>query len=195
MFAPKLNLIDPEKRKEIFKSSLDIGAYQTAEKYYQEIGMSKLGLYQRLKKYVSSFNSENNEMTTTGYKGKEKFVKKERKLTADELEYLERLSKGTVSTDEMGRFVAVRVFEKMLKNPDDFKFLDFFRVQLLNLKEQESKNKEKWGNELLARMFAGKLPPTECPKCGYKYMETEVVQGELVELEGVDESIRPTESV
>lgn len=92
-------------------------------------------------------------------------------LTLEEKQLLERLEKGEVSTDEVSRVVAVKVFEKMLKNPDDFRFIDFFRTELLKIKQQETQTKEKWGNELLARMFSGKLPEPNCPNCGTRFIE------------------------
>jgi len=196
MFTPKLDLVDQNLKMQIFKEALEIGATEATKKYHQQIGMSYIGLYTRLKKYVNSQNAEIKEMTTPGRRwekpGKQN-EKVEKKLSKDELELLDRLGKGTVGITEMSNLIAVRVFEKMLKNPDDFRFLDFFRTQLLKIKETEAKNKEKWGNELLEKMFAGKLPPPICPKCGENFMETEVSEGELIDLEN-NESLRLTES-
>lgn len=198
MFQPKLDLVDITLRKQIFKEALELGARKTSTKYYEQVGMSFIGLYTRLKKYVISQKGEMKAITQgTGrpYQfGKQKEEKKEKKLSTEEIELLDRLGKGTVGIEEMSNLIAVRVFEKMLKYPDDFRFLDFFRAQLLKLKEQESKNKEKWGNELLSKMFAGKLPPPVCPTCGHNFMETEIVKGEIIDLDN-DEPLRITESV
>lgn len=89
-----------------------------------------------------------------------------RELTQDEEELLERFAKGDVDIDEMSRIVAVRVFKKILANPDDVKFIDFFRAELLRMKQEEAKNSDSWGKELVFRLFAGMLPPRECPNCG-----------------------------
>ena len=76
-------------------------------------------------------------------------------LTHQEQELLKKLEKGEVGIDEMSRIVAVKVFKKMLKNPDDFRFIDFFRTELLKIKAEE----------LLMRVFAGNPPPLICPHC------------------------------
>lgn len=92
-----------------------------------------------------------------------------KELTEAEKILLDRLSRGEATLEETSRVVAVKVFEKMLKNPDDFKFIDFFRAELLRLKQEETEIKESWGKEIIARLFAGKLPPPICPDCGYDY--------------------------
>lgn len=92
-------------------------------------------------------------------------------LTADEKELLKRLAKGEVSFEEVSRIVAVKVFEKMLKNPNDFRYIDFFRTELLKIKQEEAQIKDVWAKELIGRFFAGKLPPQNCSNCGEKIIE------------------------
>lgn len=99
-----------------------------------------------------------------------------RELTEAENILLDRLARGEVSLEETSKIVAVKVFEKILKNPDDPsitpKLRDFISLHMVKIKEEENKTKEMWGNELLTRMFAGRLPPPVCPDCGKNFMES-----------------------
>lgn len=95
-----------------------------------------------------------------------------KELTQEEKDLLKRFEKGEVALDEISKIVAVKVFEKMLKNPDDFRFIDFFRTELLKIKQEETQIKDQWAKELIGRFFAGKLPPPKCPDCGHNFMET-----------------------
>lgn len=87
-------------------------------------------------------------------------------LTDGELSFLNRLKNGDATTSEINRMVAVKVFEKILRYPDDLRFVDFFRSELLALKKQELESKNSWAEELVGRTFAGMLPPPNCPSCG-----------------------------
>lgn len=86
-------------------------------------------------------------------------------LTEKELELLERFRLGKVETDEMSRLVAVKVFEKILRNPDDIKFIDFFRMEMLKIKRKEQEDRSRNQQELINRFFSGKLP-ANCSDCG-----------------------------
>ena len=81
--------------------------------------------------------------------------------------------------------VAVKVFEKMLKYPDDFKFYDFYQSQMLQLKKEEQQSKTTMAMELINRLFNGQLPPTHCPNCGHEVIKMETVvsleEGEVVD--------------
>lgn len=103
------------------------------------------------------------------------------KLSADDIEFLDRLQRGEVSLDEASRVVAVKVFKRMLENPNDVRFIDFFRAELLRLKQEENKVKEVWGKEIIARFFAGKLPPKYCPHCGKLTVDDSIKSESIVE--------------
>jgi hypothetical protein len=92
-----------------------------------------------------------------------------KELSTEEIKLLERIKKGEMQLDEISKIVASKVFEKMLKNPNDWHYLDFFRTELLKMKQEENQMKENWAKELVNRMFMGKLPPQYCPKCGYDF--------------------------
>src|SRR3989344_6311122 len=94
-------------------------------------------------------------------------------LTAEEMTFLGRLQRGEVGLDEASRVVAVRVFENMLRNPHDVKFIDFFRVEYLRMKQEENRVKDQWSKEVIARFFAGKLPNAVCSHCGKSTVESE----------------------
>lgn len=102
-----------------------------------------------------------------------------KELTLEEKDLLARLSKGEVSFEEVSRVVAVKVFEKMLKNPDDFQYIDFFRTELLKIKQEETSIKETWAKELIGRTFAGKLPLRDCPNCGHSLLPEGNTIGDL----------------
>jgi len=90
-------------------------------------------------------------------------------LTVEDKLLIDRFRKGEVSIDEVSRIVAVKVFEKMLKNPEQFRFIDYFRTELLRLKEEESNIQNNIYKELIDRFFGGVLPSRYCKKCGYDF--------------------------
>lgn len=92
-------------------------------------------------------------------------------LSEEEIDLLLRFKEGKVTLDEASRIVATKVFEKILKNPEDVKFIDFFRAELLKIKQQEVTDRNSWAMELVNRMFAGELPPRNCTKCGHPFIE------------------------
>lgn len=156
----------------------EIGVYQTAKKYHERANMSFQAFYRQL--------NNNYGQGKQDQKGKGR-VKKE--LTAEEEKFLTELGQGKVSLADASKLVAVKVFRKMLEYPDDIRFIDFFRTELLKLKQDENKVKETWSKELIARMFAGHLPPSSCPHCGKKLVSDSpalsdgktIYDGELVD--------------
>lgn len=184
MPLPIYNTLPIELREEIEASVAEIGLYATGKKYFERAGMTFWGLYNNLKKKT--------EAGKIGVKakpapplGRGKPARKAQKLTDEENLFLEDLRSGKKDISEIGRVVAVKVFEKMLKFPDDFKFYDFYQTQLLQLKQEEAKSKNTLAMELINRLFAGKLPPTHCPNCGHEIIKLETIQaieeGEIVE--------------
>lgn len=167
-YVDKFSLLDTYLKESIIEYAIEHTPWIAATKYAGEVGFSVQGLMTRLAK----------ELRVRGAKGKESIERKVIKnvggyqkreainLGPDELELLEKLKKGEVELDEVRRLVASKVFEKMLKYPDDFKFIDFFRTELLDLKRREVETKQNWAMEIVGRMFAGQLPPQICPGCG-----------------------------
>ena len=165
---------------------------EASEIFCDEVGMKQESLKRRLTKLIhptpkpiSMSGADNNVNPLVGkhygvkssVKGKGE--KEERKLNKAEKEFLKKLGEGTIGLEEASKFVATRVFEKMLKNPDDFRFVDFFRTELLKIKQEENNIKDSWGKEAIGRLFAGKLPPRNCPNCGFQLIEDiEVINGE-----------------
>lgn len=162
MPEPIYNTLTSELRSEIEKAVAEIGAYATAQKYHKQTKMSFWGLYNNLKKKREKGMIQEKGVRRLGGKP----IKKAKKLSPEEKLFLEDLKSGKKDISEISRLVAVRVFEKMLKYPDDFKFYDFYQAQLLQLKKEEQQNKTSIAMELINRLFAGQLPPTHCPKCG-----------------------------
>ncbi len=93
-----------------------------------------------------------------------------KELTEEEKLFLNRIQSGEAGIEEISRIVAARVFENMLRNPDDVRFVDFYRSQLLLMNEEKQRTQDAWAREVICRMFSGHLPPREqiCSKCGYK---------------------------
>lgn len=168
-------------REEIETAVKEKGAYNTAQKYAGKAGMSFWGLYNNLKKKISKGKIEGKGGVKV-VQGKP--VRKPQRLSDSEKEFLEDLKSGKKDISEISRLVAVKVFEKMLKYPDDFKFYDFYQSQLLKLKQEEAKSKNTLAMELINRLFAGKLPPTHCPNCNTEIIKLETVaaieEGEIV---------------
>lgn len=95
-----------------------------------------------------------------------KHVRKVKDLSPQEVSFLRRLQSGEVDLEEASREVAVRVFENILRNPHDVRFIDFFRAEELRIRQKENQIKNQWSKEIIARLFANKLPPPYCPHCG-----------------------------
>lgn len=176
-FEAKFTLLPLEQQEIILQEAKENGAFATAEKWADTIGMSFNGLYKRLRK---ESKQKYDPMKPQGMRFSKSLGGKneERKLTKDEKEFLEKLKTGTADLEETSRFVAVRVFENMLKNPDKFYYADFIKTELLKVKKDESVIKEAFAKALIGKMFAGQLP-THCPHCG-KSLIKEIVEGEIV---------------
>lgn len=183
MPKPIYNTLSIALREEIEGSVKKIGLYATATKYAPKAGMSFWGLYNNLKKKVSAGRVATKDGVKSPFVRK-KPVKRAQKLTEEENIFLEDLRSGKKDLSEISRLVAVKVFEKMLKYPDDFKFYDFYQSQLLKLKQDEAKSKNTMAMELINRLFNGTLPPTHCPKCGTEIIKIQTVtaieEGEVI---------------
>ena len=183
-FLPKWVLLPESLRNEIVEKAKAVGAWKASDEYATRAGMNQGSLYERLRKTIRKEswggeflnNGENHFPDTT-----KKADSKERDLTKVEKEFLKKLETGEMTFEETSRFVAVRVFERMLKNPDRWQYLDFFRTELIKVKREEAQIKDAWAKEIIGRMFSGKLPPKNCPECGHDFMETKVVEGQVVE--------------
>ena len=170
-----------ELQDEIIKSVSEIGAYATASKYKDKAGMTFYGLYKNL-----NTRARLGKIADRGGKIREirKGEKKPQKLTEEEKQFLEDIRSGKKDLNEISKLVAVKVFEKMLKYPDNFKFYDFYQSQMLQLKQEEAKSKNTMAMELINRLFNGQLPPTHCPNCGHEIIKLETVaaieEGEVI---------------
>lgn len=183
------------KQLEIFQYARANGEYQAAMKYAEETGMSWNGLYRRLVKELKKQNQEmpvaqSSKTQLSQYnQGKRdaalaRKINGEVELNAEEKKFLKNLKSGKASLEDASRLVAVKVFEKMLKNPHNVKFLDFFRVELLKIKKMEAETKKTWAMQFISRMFNGaELPPPVCPKCKHELIPggNQVLNGELIE--------------
>lgn len=193
---PKWALLNKELQEEIVQFARDTNAHQAGHKYAEATGMTWDSLALRLRRQLKREAGEK-EKSKGGYhtfteeglarhrafsEGMKSEKNKPKELNRDETRFLDRLEKGEASLSDASRFVAVRVFKRMLEHPDDIKFIDFFRTELLKLKSEENKIKDNWSKEIVMRMFAGKLPPQSCPHCGKR------IVSEAVVVEGRDES-------
>lgn len=174
------------------------GAYKASKHFEKETGMSWNGLYRRLQKELErnakkmpvaeSSRLPGQADYTPFQKGQRQAAnarKKETevKLSKDEKKLIRDLKDGKASLEDASRLVAVKVFEKMFKNPDNVKFLDFFRVELLKIKKMEAETKKTWAMQLVSRMFGGaELPPPVCPKCNHELVPggATVLEGEII---------------
>lgn len=172
MITSRFLALPQELQDTIFSEVKKIGTRQTALKYASQVKLHWITLYNYLLKHNSGGAKKKYK-----YQGG-KFVE-EKELVSEELEFIEKLRRGEATLEETSRLVAANVFTQMLKYPDKFQFLDFFRSELLKIKKEESEMKENWAKELINRMFMGKLPPRNCPKCGFNLSEN-IVEGEIV---------------
>lgn len=180
---PIWDLVPFDKQQEIIQSAKTIGALKAATMYCDQVGMKEVSLYQKLK----SIGANNRpvkpylESSKPGRKPKEKPLSfKTRDLTGGERRLLRRFENGEVTLDEVSRKIATLAFKNILENPASVKYADFLKTELLKIKQEEGKFKEAWGKELLQRVFSGKLPPHQCPKCGHSLMEKSSIEGEII---------------
>ena len=177
-FEDKFSKLDQETRDKILAMAGELGAWKTSIKWADAVSMHQMSLYQRIKKDLKKAGVENGKPQPKEEKGKV-----ENKLTKEEKMFLDRLAQGSVSLEEASRVVAKKVFEKMLKNPGDVRFDNFFKTELLKIKQQENADKQNYMQTLLNRMFSGALPPRHCPQCGYEVIK--IQEGEIVNAESV----------
>ena len=110
------------------------------------------------------------------YQGKEMEKKVEGELSDEELKLLERFRNGDMGFNEMQKEVAIRVFEKILKNPESIKVKDWLQSELVKIKKEESQAKIGALETFVRKLFSGNLP-THCTKCGSAlFLEGEVIQ-------------------
>lgn len=213
-FSPKWSILDETYRNIILDYAKENGAYKASRKYAEETEISQGGLYRILAGELKAKEegdgvSEIAKIVGATVPPKEKEIKisradkrigglegggvKKTKLSKEEKDFLRRLESGEASLADTSRFVAVRVFTQMLKNPDQFKFFTYYQTKFLELKQEETQLKDQRMSELVARMFAGKLPPQTCPSCGeHLYGRRDVLEATTVVEEGeVDEYPKP----
>jgi hypothetical protein len=181
--APKFNLLPTPLQEEIYTMAREKGAWATSLFYASKISMNQVYLSLKLKKYLKNLEGESLPTTTSSSKPIPKpWEKPVKKLTKAEEAFLDGIKKGSIPLEEASKVIASMVFEKMLRNPEDIRFIDFFRTELLKLKQQESQDRNNLALEMINRMFSGNLPPKICPKCGYElYQETKMIEGEVVD--------------
>lgn len=187
MVIPKFNKLPLELQSKIMLEARQRGAPYASKIYAEQADMTVESLYILLNRKL---NREKEKLKPTAPEKKEEAPKSrwgkpkepERELSEEEIVLLDKLEKGEIGITEMSRIVAKQVFSKMLKNPGDFKFIDFFRAELLRQKDEENKIKDKWAGELISRMFAGKLPPRICPNCGEDLVpDSPIITGTVIE--------------
>lgn len=170
------NKLPQEQKEKIEAFAKKYNIYKASQKFCKEAGMAENSLYRTLRKRLDHTPVHASKQ---GYN-----FKRATKLTDEEKEFLKDLREGTKGVEDIARLVAVKVFEKMLKYPDDFKFYDFYQAQMLKLKKEEQANKNTLAMELINRMFGGQLPPTHCPNCGTEVIKisqaTELQEGEII---------------
>ena len=195
-------IIDEKLWNDCLLYAKENSAYSAACKYYEEIGMDKNYLYNKLRKQLSKLNfpSDSGNLVEGNRKGlspekiietaKTKAVARKEayegiKLTPKEKKLIKDIESGTVDMESASRVIAAKAFEKLLKYPDSASFTSFIQNELLKLKRQELTDKNTWAMELVNRMFGGELPPRVCPDCGRVLVKLPVLEGEIVEDESV----------
>jgi hypothetical protein len=197
MFKPKWKFVPQETRDKIIEYAKEHSPNMAGVKFAKKIGMHPTSVSIIVNKILQQehitpkyVGGKPKEPSFYSKDGKWVFKKKAIKLTEKEKDLLKRLGEGKATFDEVSKMVAVKVFEKMLKNPDDFKFYDFYQTELLQIKKQEVEDRNTWAMEIINRFFMGKLPPQICPKCGTKLYEVTgrdlpekhlIEEGELVQ--------------
>lgn len=185
------------KKLEIIQYAQEHGEYKAAREYCDEVGITWNGLYRRLRRELRQ-NTETEILEETpkaklspynqgkrdaALARKRAESRGEVKLSREEKKFLKDLKEGRASLEEASRLVAVKVFEKMLKQPGNVKFLDFFRVELLKIKKMEAETKKTWAMQLVSRMFGGaELPPPVCPHCNKELIPggKHILEGEII---------------
>ena len=194
--AFKAKTIDPVLWEEVLQSNEEKGSYITAEKYYEKTGLSRSGLYWKLRHLKPSGETVGEEETeksggdkiVEGYKARavgRKEAYEGIKLTPKERKLIKDIAEGTVDMQKASRVIAAKAFEKLLKFPDSASFTSFIQSEMLNLKRQELTDKNTWAMELVNRMFAGALPPRVCPRCGEVLVKLPELVGKVEDAESL----------
>lgn len=150
--ACRICRVEPKLREEIDKDLLMGEKFRDVAKYYLhhfdcDLHLLEQSLATHLKKKHINHNHTH-------------------ELTAEEKDFLERFKRGEVSFEEASAIVAVKVFEKLLKNPDEVTYTDFIRTELLKIKLQKTNRRESFAINFVNKIFNGKPPPRICPNCG-----------------------------
>lgn len=185
---PKFKALPVALQNEIIAFGEKFGRKVAAAEYHSKANMTMSSLHQWLQKNQGQPSDEQagNEGSSYSGGGRGK-VKLKVKMSKEEKDFVERLEKGEASLEEGSKILAAKVFRKIFEHPDDVKFIDLFRTELLKLKKDENKNKEQFNQELLMRLFAGKVPASTCPNCGHSLFQ-QALDGEIE-----DERTIPTE--
>ncbi len=170
--------IEDGKKGEILLHAEQYGDWQTAVRYGREVGMSSRQLFGFLQRQNKVKEPKAEKVGKIGGEGPG------RELGEEEQVFLQRVRDGDVGLDEASRKVAALVFEKMLKNPDDVRFGDFFKVEFLKIKQTEVQDKKNAATDMIHAMFGGKLPPKICPQCGFHLYQPTVVAKPIEAIEG-----------
>ena len=94
-------------------------------------------------------------------------------LSNEEVDLLKRFREGSVDFEEASRIIATKVLEKILQNPGTVQVRDWLQSELIRIKKQELDAKNNYAMELINRLFAGNLPPQNCPQCGHEVIKIE----------------------
>jgi hypothetical protein len=118
----------------------------------------------------------------------EKFIApkpQERELTMEDIALLDRLKRGELPFEEMQKEVALRVFEKILRNPSSVQVKDWLQSELVKIKKEESQARIGFMEVFIRKMFSGNLP-TSCKHCGKPlFTEGEIVNAEPIPNPGI----------
>lgn len=179
-FQPKFKLLPVELQNEIIAFGEKHGRRAAAAEYEKKSGMTFSSLHQWLQKNQgvaaeAQVGFSNPSYNSGGRGGK---VKLKVKMSKEEADFVTRLEKGEASLEEGSKILAAKVFRKIFEHPDDVKFIDLFRTELLKIKKDENKTKEQFNQELLMRLFAGKMPSSVCPNCGHSLFQ-QTLDGEI----------------
>lgn len=176
----KWNILPNDLRRKIIDEARTTSAMNASKKYYKFTELSAQMLQRHILMILNPAKWDPVE--------RKKLEKENREFSSEEKEFLEKIERGEMDMDLMRGKVARMAFERVLRNPDQVKFIDFIRTEILNSKQEEIKASKSWGKEIIARLFAGKLPPRNCPNCNYSLvlLGEEVVEDERVADTGED---------
>jgi len=90
----------------------------------------------------------------------------DKKLTDDEVIFLEKFKNGEVDFEEAQRQFAYRVLKKIMTHPELLKASDWLRSEVVKIKREELSVKKENLERAWQALFSGFMPPTKCPHCG-----------------------------